>query len=66
MKKCDIHVSDHWQNPFRLRSGEITKHFFSNFFPDMIATLGETTGHFALKRIKQKMLEDPVGRQIIK
>ena len=32
---------------------------------DMIATLGETTGHFALKRIKQKMLEDPVGRQII-
>ncbi|XP_063409180.1 ubiquinone biosynthesis protein COQ4 homolog, mitochondrial-like [Mytilus trossulus] len=32
---------------------------------DMISTLGETTGYFALKKMKQKMLEDPVGRQII-
>ncbi|VDI06634.1 ubiquinone biosynthesis protein COQ4 [Mytilus galloprovincialis] len=31
---------------------------------DMISTLGETTGYFALKKMKQKMLEDPVGRQI--
>ncbi|KAJ8300999.1 hypothetical protein KUTeg_022518, partial [Tegillarca granosa] len=32
---------------------------------DMIATLGETTGYYALKNIQKKMLQDPVGRQIL-
>ncbi len=33
--------------------------------PDMVAALAETTGHFALTRIRTKMLNDPVGRQIL-
>lgn len=32
---------------------------------DSIATLGETTGYVALKYTRQKMLQDPVGRQIL-
>lgn len=32
---------------------------------DMVATFGETTGHFALKTIRSKMAADPVGRQIL-
>jgi len=32
---------------------------------DMVATFGETTGHFALKTMHAKMAADPVGRQIL-
>jgi len=32
---------------------------------DMVATFGETTGHFALKSMRSKMAADPVGRQIL-
>jgi len=32
---------------------------------DMVATFGETTGHFALKTMRAKMAADPVGRQIL-
>ena len=32
---------------------------------DMVATFGETTGHFALKTMRNKMAADPVGRQIL-
>lgn len=32
----------------------------------MVATLGETTGLLALKRMHQRMAEDPVGQQILK
>ena len=32
---------------------------------DMVATFGETTGHFALKTMRSKMAADPVGRLIL-
>ncbi|GAM27389.1 hypothetical protein SAMD00019534_105640 [Acytostelium subglobosum LB1] len=32
---------------------------------DMVATLGEVTGGCALKTLKQKMQDDPVGRQLL-
>jgi len=32
---------------------------------DMVATFGETTGHFALKTMRSKMEADPVGRLIL-
>ncbi|KAL3871969.1 hypothetical protein ACJMK2_039941 [Sinanodonta woodiana] len=32
---------------------------------DMISALGETTGYPALRWIRQKMLQDPIGRQIL-
>ena len=32
---------------------------------DMIATLGETTGHLALKNMHRRMMQDPVGQQIL-
>lgn len=32
---------------------------------DMIATLGETTGLFSLRRMQKRMTEDPVGQQIL-
>ncbi|XP_046560876.1 ubiquinone biosynthesis protein COQ4 homolog, mitochondrial-like [Haliotis rubra] len=32
---------------------------------DMICALGETTGSLALRYVRQKMLSDPVGRQIL-
>lgn len=35
------------------------------YFIDMIATLGDVTAYKALKHIKQKMEEDPVGQQIL-
>ena len=31
----------------------------------MVATLGETTGYFALVRMRQKMAADSTGRQIL-
>lgn len=33
---------------------------------DMLATFGETSGECALKRMKLKMENDEVGRQILK
>ncbi|XP_014787763.1 ubiquinone biosynthesis protein COQ4 homolog, mitochondrial isoform X1 [Octopus bimaculoides] len=33
---------------------------------DMISTFGETTGHYALKKIKSKMLQDPEGCLVLK
>ena len=32
---------------------------------DMVATFGETTGHLALKTMREKMASDPVGRRIL-
>lgn len=32
---------------------------------DMVATLGETTGLLALKKMHHKMSEDPVGQNIL-
>ncbi|KAK2567136.1 Ubiquinone biosynthesis protein COQ4-like protein [Acropora cervicornis] len=32
---------------------------------DMVATLGETTGLFALRRMQKRMTEDPVGQHIL-
>ncbi|XP_050389541.1 ubiquinone biosynthesis protein COQ4 homolog, mitochondrial [Patella vulgata] len=32
---------------------------------DMVSAFGETTGYFALQRLREKMLQDPVGRQIL-
>ncbi|MBN3292965.1 COQ4 protein, partial [Polypterus senegalus] len=32
---------------------------------DMVAVLGETTGHLALQRIREKMRNDPEGNQIL-
>ena len=32
----------------------------------MVALLGETTGKFALKDLHKKMLQDPVGKQLLK
>ncbi|KAG2456093.1 COQ4 protein, partial [Polypterus senegalus] len=34
-------------------------------FLDMVAVLGETTGHLALQRIREKMRNDPEGNQIL-
>ena len=31
----------------------------------MIATMGETTGYLAIKYMRQQMMADPVGRQIL-
>jgi len=33
---------------------------------DMVATLGETTGHYALRNMQLKMLRDPTGQRIIR
>lgn len=33
---------------------------------DMVAVLGETTGTHALRQIRDKMLQDPVGRRILR
>jgi hypothetical protein len=33
--------------------------------PDMIATMGETTGYFAIKHMRSQMMSDPIGRQIL-
>ncbi|RUP47834.1 coenzyme Q biosynthesis protein Coq4-domain-containing protein, partial [Jimgerdemannia flammicorona] len=33
---------------------------------DMVATLGETTGHLFLERMRDRMLEDPMGRRILR
>jgi ubiquinone biosynthesis protein Coq4 len=35
-------------------------------FTDMVATLGDVTATSALKYIKQKMEQDPVGQQILR
>ena len=35
-------------------------------FLDMIATLGEVTGHSALRKLHSKMLDDPEGRVILR
>ena len=35
------------------------------FIADMIATLGDVTAEQALRKIKQQMMEDPVGQQIL-
>ncbi|CAC5385120.1 COQ4 [Mytilus coruscus] len=48
-----------------LSAGSAAMSLYDPTRDDMISTLGETTGHFALKKMKQKMLEDPIGRQII-
>lgn len=32
---------------------------------DMVATLGETTGLLALKNMHQRMMQDPVGQEIL-
>ncbi|GAB1608713.1 biosynthesis COQ4 homolog, mitochondrial [Argonauta hians] len=32
---------------------------------DMVSTLGETTGYYALKKMKEKMLQDPEGCQLL-
>lgn len=48
-----------------LSVGSATMSLYDPTRDDMIATLGETTGYYALKKIKQKMLDDPVGRQIL-
>lgn len=37
----------------------------SFIFADMIATMGEVTGQYALKYMHQKMINDPVGRLIL-
>lgn len=33
---------------------------------DMISTFGETTGHAALKKVRERMLQDPEGQLILK
>lgn len=33
---------------------------------DLVANLGETTGHFALQRMRDRMAADPVGRDILR
>ena len=44
---------------------ELNLHYIICSFVDMIAALGETTGQLALPYIRQKMLADPEGRQIL-
>lgn len=34
-------------------------------FADMVATLGETTGLVALKNMHHRMIQDPVGQEIL-
>jgi len=32
---------------------------------DMVATVGETTGLLALKNMQHRMIQDPVGQEIL-
>ncbi|XP_072045501.1 ubiquinone biosynthesis protein COQ4 homolog, mitochondrial-like [Amphiura filiformis] len=48
-----------------LAVGSACMSLYDPYRADMIATLGETTGPFALRNIQQKMLADPEGRQIL-
>lgn len=45
-------------------------HIFYSFMlcscADMIATLGETTGYYALRKLHRQMISDPVGQQILR
>lgn len=39
---------------------------YKNYFPDMIATMGEATGERALQYMRDKMLQSEEGSQILK
>lgn len=36
------------------------------FLKDMVAALGETTGHLSLVQMRDRMLQDPTGRRILR
>ncbi|XP_070581869.1 ubiquinone biosynthesis protein COQ4 homolog, mitochondrial-like isoform X2 [Ptychodera flava] len=45
--------------------GSTAMAFYNQYRHDMVAVSGETTGYFTIPRIKQRMMADPVGRQIL-
>ncbi|XP_077986950.1 ubiquinone biosynthesis protein COQ4 homolog, mitochondrial-like [Glandiceps talaboti] len=48
-----------------LAIGSTAMAFYNQYRHDMVAVSGETTGYFVIPRIKQRMMADPVGRQIL-
>ncbi|XP_064649723.1 ubiquinone biosynthesis protein COQ4 homolog, mitochondrial-like [Lineus longissimus] len=48
-----------------LAAGSGVTAFFSPWRDDMVHYFGETTGYLALRWMRQKMMDDPVGRQIL-
>ncbi|XP_022106040.1 ubiquinone biosynthesis protein COQ4 homolog, mitochondrial-like [Acanthaster planci] len=48
-----------------LAMGSAFMSFYDPYRDDMVATLGEVTGHYALQRLRDKMLADAEGTQIL-
>ena len=49
-----------------VKSGCVLKSFSLHcVISDMVASLGETTGYFAIQQMRRQMKADPVGRQIL-
>ncbi|KAI8353483.1 ubiquinone biosynthesis protein COQ4-like protein, mitochondrial [Mortierella sp. GBAus27b] len=48
------------------QKSQLSFFFFLTPLLDMVAVLGETTGEYFLKRIRDQMLQDPEGRRILR
>ncbi|XP_068727744.1 ubiquinone biosynthesis protein COQ4 homolog, mitochondrial-like [Montipora capricornis] len=62
----DTHIPTSRRQKLFLTAGSAIMALYNPARADMIATLGETTGLFALRRMYKRMTVDPVGQQILK
>ncbi|KAJ7378116.1 Ubiquinone biosynthesis protein [Desmophyllum pertusum] len=61
----ESHVPTSVMQKVLLTAGSAVMALYDPTRSDMIATLGETTGRLALKNMHRRMMQDPVGQQIL-
>ncbi|KAL9989547.1 hypothetical protein ACROYT_G004109 [Oculina patagonica] len=61
----ESHVPTSMMQKVLLTAGSAVMALYDPTRADMVATLGETTGLVALKNMHQRMIQDPVGQEIL-